>query len=124
MALVRGLLQIILYVKDMQKQVHFYRDVLGLPLRDLAAETDFSQHFWVEFDTGSCIFALHGGEGRVGVDAPRLVFEVDDVEAACHALLGRGIRMGQYRLAAPGVKVCEGYDPEGNLFSIESRQES
>lgn len=124
MAIVSGLLEIILYVRDMQKQVRFYRDVLGLSLRELAGETDFSHHFWVEFNTGSCTLALHGGsEGRVGQDAPRLVFRVDDVEMARRALVGRGIKMGQYRLAAPGVKVCEGTDPEGNIFSIESRQE-
>ncbi|MDB5078126.1 MAG: hypothetical protein JWP00_50 [Chloroflexi bacterium] len=124
MAIVSGLLEIVVYVKDMQKQVHFYRDVLGLPLRDLAGEADFSRHFWVEFETGACTLALHGGsEGRVGQDAPRIVFQVADVETARHALVGNGIKMGQYRIAAPGVKVCEGFDPEGNPFSIESRQE-
>ncbi len=123
MAIVGGLLEIILYVKDMQKQVHFYRDILGLPLRDLAGEADFSRHFWVEFETGSCTLALHGGgEGRVGQDAPRIVFQVADVEEARHALVEKGIKMGQYRIAAPGIKVCEGVDPEGNSFSIESRQ--
>jgi catechol 2,3-dioxygenase-like lactoylglutathione lyase family enzyme len=123
MAIVSGVLEIILYVQDMQKMVHFYRDILGLPLRDLAGEADFSRHFWVEFETGACTLALHGGgEGRLGQDAPRIVFQVADVETARQALVEKGIKMGHYRIAAPGVKICEGSDPEGNPFSIESRQ--
>lgn len=123
MAIVEGLSEVILYVKDMQTQVHFYRDILGLPLRELAGEADFSHHFWVEFDTGPVTFALHGGsEGRVGQDAPRLVFAVTDIDTARHALVEKGIKMGHYRNAAPGIKICEGVDPEGNTFSIESRQ--
>lgn len=37
-------------------------------------------------------------------------------------LLARGVLLGETRTAAPGVLVCDGEDPEGNRFSIESRR--
>ncbi|NIV32200.1 MAG: hypothetical protein GWN58_22780 [Anaerolineae bacterium] len=77
---------------------------------------------WVELDTGSCTLALHaGGQRRLGKDAPKIVFRVSDVSAACQELARRGVSMGEMRSPAPGVQVSDGADPEGNKFSIESR---
>lgn len=72
-------------------------------------------------NTGACVLALHGGgQKRLGADAPKLVFGVDDIQAARIELVKRGVKIGDVRSAAPGVWVCDGEDPEGNKFSIES----
>jgi hypothetical protein len=77
---------------------------------------------WVTFDTGICTLALHGGGKRdFGPDAPKFVFEVEKIEEVRQELLDRGVLMGSLRRAAPGVLVCDGQDPDGNKFSIESR---
>jgi hypothetical protein len=79
---------------------------------------------WVTFDTGVCTLALHGGGKRdFGPDAPKFVFEVEKIEEVRQVLLDRGVPMGPLRGAAPGVWVCDGQDPEGNNFSIESRNQ-
>jgi hypothetical protein len=105
----------------MDSQVSFYRDTLELPLSFPADLDDYSDQMWVTFDTGACLLALHGGgQGRFGADAPKFVFEVPDVKGARDALVECGVLMGEVRTAAPGVLVCDGEDPEGNKFSIES----
>jgi predicted enzyme related to lactoylglutathione lyase len=110
-----GLIEVILYVQDMDAQVAFYRDNFGLRVLFPAEETDYDQEYWVTFATGACTLAL-----RLGQDTPKIVFGVADIDAARSDLLSRGVKVGEVRPAAPGVWVCDGFDPEGNPFSIES----
>ena len=59
--------ELILYVADMQAQVGFYRDTLGLEVSYPAGLDDYSDQYWVVFNTGQCSLALHaGGEKRLG----------------------------------------------------------
>jgi predicted enzyme related to lactoylglutathione lyase len=115
-------MEVILYVQDMSAQVSFYRDLLGLEVKEPQGESDWTGVHWVELDTGSCTLALHaGGQRRLGNDAPRIVFRVADVPATRRDLVRRGVSMGSVRSPAPGVQVSDGADPEGNKFSIECR---
>lgn len=103
------LAEIIVHVDDMQAQTAFYRDTLGLT-------PTFESEHWTTFDTGGCTLALHaGGRGRI-----RLAFGVDDLEVARSALAARGAQLGEVRSPIPGVLVCDGVDPEGNEFSVDS----
>lgn len=115
------IMEIILYVEDMNRQVSFYREKLGFKVVNPLDSDDYGNEFWVELDTGSCSLALHaGGKGRFGADAPKFVFRVKDILAARQQLINHLVEMGEIRSAAPGVWVCDGADPEGNKFSIES----
>ena len=115
------IMEVILYVEDMNRQVSFYRDKFGFEIRNPAGLDDYSNEFWVELDTGGCLLALHaGGKRRFGADAPKFVFRVDDILAARQVLIDQEVEMGEIRSAAPGIWVCDGVDPEGNKFSIES----
>ena len=114
------LMEVILYVEDMPTQVAFYRDVLGFAVTYPVSLEDYTDQPWVTMDTGACTLALHsGGQRRQGVDAPKIVFRVGDVEAARRYLIGKGVQMGKIRTPAPGITVCDGQDPEGNRFSIK-----
>lgn len=122
MTAVGALMEVILYVEDMNLQVSFYRDVLGLQVKEPKETNDFGDTFWVELDTGRCTLALHAGGGRrLGQDAPKIVFHTNDVPAVREELLALGVPMGDVRTPAPGIQVCDGVDPEGNRFSIESK---
>jgi catechol 2,3-dioxygenase-like lactoylglutathione lyase family enzyme len=110
-----NLFEVILNVRDMEAQTRFYRDMLGL-------DVDVSGGFWTTFRTGDCTLALHGGgDGRIGGDAARIVFRVDDVEQARLELLSRGVKLGEVRSPVDGVRVVDGKDPEGNSFHLEQR---
>ena len=119
---IKGLLEIILYVQDMAMMVQFYRDVLGLKVTIPVTGENLKHLYWVTFETGQCTLALHGGgSGNTGLDAPKFVFRVDDVPASRAALIEQKVEMGEMRSPSPGVEVCDGKDPEGNVFSIESQ---
>ncbi len=117
------LMETILYVADMPAQVVFYRDRLGLAIKYPAGLADYGTEYWVELETGGCTLVLHGGgQKRMGADAPKIVFSVADIHAAREALGERGVTLSTVRSPAPGVLVADGKDPEGNQFSIESKE--
>ncbi len=123
MSTLHGLMEVILYVKDMAAQVAFYRDQLGLSVRTPPPEAGYERADWVEFETGACTLVLHsGGQPRPGADSPKLVFRVLDIRATVAELRGRSVTLGTLRSPAPDVWVSDGTDPEGNKFSIESNQ--
>lgn len=119
----RGLIEVILYAQDMATQVAFYRDRLGLTVLYPTEVTDFANEYWVVLDTGACKLILHGGgNGKLGADTPKIVFGVDDIQAARATLVQRGVQLSEVRSPAPGVAVCDGVDSEGNPFSIEAHE--
>jgi len=123
MNLLKELMEVILYVEDMNRQVHYYRDKLGLTVNYPAGLDDYGDQVWVELDAGSCTLALHGGgQRRLGADAPKIVFRVEDANAAREQLAGRGVELGEVRADVPGKLICDGADPEGNKFAIESQR--
>lgn len=114
--------ELILYVTDMAAQVRFYRDVLELPVIYPADLTDYSGEYWVELDAGGITLALHGGgTGNFGPEAPKFVFRVADIASARSLLAQRGGLVSEIRSPAPGVQVVDCQDPEGNQFSLETR---
>jgi len=116
MSAVGPISEVILYAADIDRLTAFYVDVLGL---DVAAGSPDSG--FVRFDAGRCDLCVHaGGERDSDETAPKVVFSVDDVEAARDRLRSEGVELGDIREPAPGTRVCDGVDPEGNKFSLES----
>ena len=98
----------LLSAQDMDRAVAFYRDVIGLEQRACSP-------WWSELACGTAIIALHGGGTgefrRTGVS-----FTVDDIEAACEAVVrgGGGIRSGPEDRDEEGIYLAELVDAEGN----------
>ena len=112
--------EIILFVNNMDPEVRFYRDVLGLPLRYPEGLDDYSDQMWVEFSLGDAIMALHGGAEAEPQEDHQLVFWVEDVPQARAMITESGIEMGEVRPLEDGAPVSEGCDPEGHRFSIRA----
>jgi catechol 2,3-dioxygenase-like lactoylglutathione lyase family enzyme len=116
-----GLIEVVLYVKDMNKMVQFYRDVLDLPLSNPDIR-DHANEDWVTYESGNCQLALHsGGNGNIGKDSPKIVFRVQDINSARFQLLESGVAASEIRSPVSGIFVCDAKDPEGNPFSIEQQ---
>ena len=112
------LMEIILYVQDMRQAVWFYRDVLGLAIRYPRDPHDYADEMWVEFETGDCILALHGGAQEIPGDKHEIVFKVEDIEKTRGAILKAGIEIGEIRILEDGAPIAEGVDPAGHRFAI------
>ena len=111
------LIEVIVYAEDIDRLTAFYTDVLGLDM----AEGD-PEHGFVRFDTGGCDLCLHAGrEEAPGRFAPKITFSVEDLTAAREHLSDHGVELGEIRNPAPGVRVFDGQDPEGNSFSVEEQ---
>lgn len=122
MSIVQGLTRAILYIRDMDTQVRFYRDVLDMKVQYPAGLENYHDQSWVEFETGECSLVLHiSSDKQLGKDRPKLAFSVDDVERAHKLLTERGAELSVIRSRVDGFKVADGCDPEGNPFSIYGR---
>jgi hypothetical protein len=72
---------------------------------------------------GECTIALHHAPQPLsarGKPSAKIVFGVLDVPAAKMLLESRGVKMGKIH-SFTGIDICDGKDPEGNLFQISSR---
>jgi catechol 2,3-dioxygenase-like lactoylglutathione lyase family enzyme len=118
------LAQAILFVADVPRMQAFYSGALGLPVID-AIEG------FVRLDAGGAVLALHAipaGHARPVADPPiareaacvKLAFHADDVPAARQALIEAGAVMRELRRSGD-VTMCDGLDPEGNVFQIATR---
>jgi predicted enzyme related to lactoylglutathione lyase len=121
MSVIQGLTKAIVYVKDIDTQTDFYQNKLGLAIKSRQSIPGRIDKQWVEFTTGECTFVLHGNvEKHAGTDRPTLLaFHVNDVEVAYKELTERGVKFSPIRSPSPGLKIAEGVDPEGNLFTID-----
>jgi lactoylglutathione lyase len=109
------LAEVVLYVSDMERAIQFYRDIIGL-------ELDVESESWTTFRTGGCTLALHlVAERRSGVGEPDPTFVVADAAAERERLAAADVVVTQIREPAPGVRVFDLRDPDGNRISIESR---
>lgn len=117
---VKRMSNVILYVQDINAEVPFYRDKLGLKVLYPEEADDYRKAGgWVELDAGGVLLALHdGAHGRVGDEAPKITFEVDDLERARQGLVNQGVDMGEIKEIAPGAWMCSGEDPEGFRFFL------
>jgi predicted enzyme related to lactoylglutathione lyase len=109
------LIEVVVYVRDMERAVAFYQDVLRL-------EVAFESPHWTTFRTGGCTLALHAIERREpGSGEPDPTFLVADADAESARLVAAGVETSEIREPVPGTRVFDVRDPDGNRLSLESR---
>ena len=112
--------QTILYISNMNSEVRFYRDILGMKIRYPQGLDDYSEEMWVEFDLGEHSFALHGGADSQPDDLHEVVFWVENVAHTREMIIAAGIQMNEIRDLEDGAPIAEGRDPDGHRFAIRS----
>jgi lactoylglutathione lyase len=121
---VRSVDYVILYVRDLEGSIAFYRDVIGLPFR-------LRGDGYAEFATEGTKFALYerarlpeliGRPATEGGPGCEVAFLVDDVDAEAERLMALGVEV----LAGPvdrawGQRTLHVADPDGHV--VEFAQE-
>jgi lactoylglutathione lyase len=105
---VSGLSVVYLYVRDLDRSLAFYRDVLGIPLEG-------SDGTWAEARLGPTRFALHAvhaGAGEPRSGTVRVDFEVEDIDQAAARLEAAGVSVGEIQRERYGSH-CTFVDPDG-----------
>lgn len=110
------LARVILFAVQVETLAAFYGEVLGL------TRLSSNDSGFVEFEAGGCRLAIHDGgtADKPRWRGPKLVFGSQDVAACREALLSRGVKMGKL-VAFEQIHLCDGWDPEGNVFQISDR---
>lgn len=105
---------VILLVSDMDRSIKFYRDVLGMELKQ---ESDD----WTEFSKSGTVLALHPTKkkGKVKVDKGLLVgFNVSDIKTVYSELKKKQVKFYKKLTAEKFGKHAVMQDPDGHLISI------
>ncbi len=118
MALVSGIETVFYRIANMDRAVAFYEGVLGLTLKNRAAND------WAEFDLGTVDLAL---EGELAT-APHqggatVVFKTDDIEALSATLAENNVARRDVEDLG-GSFLIEFFDPDGNRLIAMQQVES
>ena len=100
------------HVKDMDKSITFYRDVLGFPLK--------SRDYVARFEVDGVLFELvpvHQGEPIGGPGNARLSLGVKDVQAAIDYLASKGVKASPAKSEVGGI-LSLFHDPDGNELCL------
>lgn len=101
----------LVFVKNMERAVAFYREALGLALR-------FKTASWSELDCAGAIIALHAGREGPERDT-QLGFKVLNIDAVANAIVAQGGAIEAPKRRAPGEPVIlKAMDTEGNSFFL------
>ena len=105
-------------VKDAQRAIAFYRDVLGLEPARLYPENRGAEYDLPDGTT----FGLWGGGGAVMPFQPSngILFAVDDINAAAADLRARGITVRELELTNCSMALLD--DTEGNTVALHKRK--
>jgi len=101
-----------LYVRELERSLAFYRDLLGIPLAGDAT--------WAEAQLGSTRFALHlahEGVGELGSGTVHLDFEVASVDEAVERLRAAGVDARETMRDEWGA-ATEVVDPDGYRIAL------
>jgi lactoylglutathione lyase len=109
-----------LFVRDWERAVRFYTDVLGMKLEARADEFG-----WAQFATGACFLAVE----RLAPDDPEAAglvgrfvgvsLRVPDIEETYRTLVERGVEFSSPPCKQPwGGTLAHLRDPEGNVLTL------
>jgi len=119
--MIRRINPILLFVRDFERSLRFYKDVLGLKVQSLE---DVHEEF-ASFRVGGIVFAIHGGHRRSGRGPVALHFEVADCRTAYRRLRRRGVRFPRPPEKMPWGSVTALFrDPDGNELELTSPSRS
>jgi catechol 2,3-dioxygenase-like lactoylglutathione lyase family enzyme len=122
-------------VNDIDESLAFYRDALGLDVRNDVASGGFR---WVTLGSSAqpdpefVLSEPHAGRSQADGDAlqelltkgvlPMIVFSADDVDATFERVLASGAEVLQEPIDQPwGPRDCAFRDPSGNMVRIQQR---
>lgn len=118
---------IILFVKDIEKLKTFYINVLRLELKEEISSE------WVLLKAGQCDIGLHkaGSEYAEIIDGclhkdnnTKIVFDIDtDIYLLREQLTGKNVSLREIKTwDGFDYIICDGEDPEGNVFQLRQRK--
>ena len=108
---------VILAVKDLDKSVAFYHDIIGLPIKN-------QRRTWVDLGTSGALLSLHPASltaehiGSSIENGITIGFLVGDVNSAIDELREKGVKIYREIVEREAGKNAVVLDPDGYLVSL------
>ncbi len=131
--MVRDIIATVLFVRDLDKCLTFYRDTLGLEVQNSDAHSaafKMENIYFLLLDPSAAasLIGSEGGEFKIKIEGgPRglLAAAVSDVDVAYKVLSAKGVTFRRPPIDQPwGKRTAHFADPEGNLWEINQPIES
>ncbi len=100
---------VIVYVRDMESSLEFWRDKVGLRERYTSEE-------WSELEVENTVLALHHSDNPTPRDTG-IVFTVEDIEKTVEELREKGVEVTEPKDIGVGLEALF-KDPEGNTYHL------
>ncbi len=101
----------LVFVRDMNRAIAFYRDALGLTVR-------LQTPAWSELEVAGATIALHSGRERGDRETP-LGFKVLNIDAVANAIVAAGGYIHAPKTQEAGEPaILKAGDTEGNVFFL------
>jgi predicted enzyme related to lactoylglutathione lyase len=112
-----------LRVRDLEASVRFYRDAIGIPLRE-AGSVDEETHCEYSWTDGAYLhFALFSASSGGEIRCVELGFYVDDIDAAHAQAVAAGADIASMPRDEPWGRTAGYRDPDGNVVALTHRPE-
>ena len=105
---------VIKFVADMDQAVHFYRDILNLPLK-------FQSPEWSEFVTSETTLALHPASPKNPAGTIQLGSGVPDIQAFYMEAMAKGAKFTLPPTEEEGATLARFLDSEGVECSVSGK---
>ena len=102
-------------VKDKDKALRWYVDVLGI--KQIPKMVDGDHLYWLQLPSGAMVHIIENPDAP-SAPSHHTAFEVDDIEAACNALVAKGIETTDIQTRNDGQRAFYLEDPDGNRIEI------
>ena len=102
-------------VKNKDAALKWYTEVLGL--QQIPKMVDSDRLYWLQLPSGAMVHIIENPDAP-SAPSHHTAFEVDDLDAARDAMVGKGLAVTEIQTRHDGQRACYLEDPDGNRIEL------
>ena len=102
-------------VKNKDAALKWYTETLGL--KQIPKMVDSDRLYWLQLPSGAMVHIIENADAP-SAPSHHTAFEVDDLDAARDAMVGKGVEVTEIQTRHDGQRACYLEDPDGNRIEL------
>lgn len=102
-------------VKNKDAALKWYTETLGL--KQIPKMVDSDRLYWLQLPSGAMVHIIENPDAP-SAPSHHTAFEVDDLDAARDAMVGKGLEVTEIQTRHDGQRACYLEDPDGNRIEL------
>ena len=102
-------------VRNKDAALKWYTEVLGL--KQIPKMVDSDRLYWLQLPSGAMVHIIENADAP-SAPSHHTAFEVDDLDAARDAMVGKGLEVTEIQTRHDGQRACYLEDPDGNRIEL------